>query len=355
MSTTGPVASIVVCTHNRRDLLPTCLESLLADTSTVERELVIVDNASTDGTADYLRDFSARPAPFPVRSVFEPALGLSNARNTGLRATTGEFMLFTDDDVWVDDGWADAMVAPFDDPDVGVVGGRVVAEWPPDAPEWAHDYPTGLVVPPDIGSESRPIVPPDFVVGASLGLRRLALQSLTEPVFDPLLGVRGGARFLHEEVVLLERLSKDWAAYYTADAVVHHPVFADRMDLSRLSIWALQAGVSSARADAEAHEWRLSRFRRMLRFLVTAGLAALHRLGRRKEPSGDAVRKELEAMHWTGRRLEYLFGPRYSRLVDRVVTFRVCAKNSSERSSTALHSAGLPEGDGLPHDDYSSP
>jgi glycosyltransferase involved in cell wall biosynthesis len=94
--------SIVLCTRNRAGLLRDALESALEIEYPSDRfELVLVDNGSTDDTADVTRSAAGR-AQFPIRYVYEPRPGLSIARNRGVRESRGAHVAFTDDDQLVD-------------------------------------------------------------------------------------------------------------------------------------------------------------------------------------------------------------------------------------------------------------
>lgn len=118
-----PVAtavSVVVCTRDRPEALGRCLDSLRRG-RVRPREIVVVDNASrTDATRDLV---AAMP---DVRYVREHRPGLSIARNTGVRETTGEIVAFTDDDVVVDPEWVSNLVPPFADARVMAVTGTVL-------------------------------------------------------------------------------------------------------------------------------------------------------------------------------------------------------------------------------------
>lgn len=83
--------SVVVCAFNEERLLPGCLHSLLSQTRMAD-EIVVVNNASTDRTADVAAAIAG------VRVVNEPRKGLVIARETGRRATTGDLVAFIDAD-----------------------------------------------------------------------------------------------------------------------------------------------------------------------------------------------------------------------------------------------------------------
>ena len=100
--------SIVLCTRNRPGLLARALPALV-DLLNENRELIVVDNAPQDGrTAAVVAEFGDA-----VRYLVEPIPGLARARNCGLSAAKGKFVVFTDDDVVPDDAWLDVLGATF--------------------------------------------------------------------------------------------------------------------------------------------------------------------------------------------------------------------------------------------------
>jgi GT2 family glycosyltransferase len=114
-----PDISVVVCTRDRPQALARCLESLRA-ARPAPREILVVDNAPTSDATQRL--VAAMP---DVRYVRESRPGLSIARNTGVRETTGAIVAFTDDDVVVDPCWIARLAGPFDARDVMAVTGVV--------------------------------------------------------------------------------------------------------------------------------------------------------------------------------------------------------------------------------------
>jgi glycosyltransferase involved in cell wall biosynthesis len=111
-----------VCTRDRPDELRRALASLLSQTEPPD-EILVVENAPRDGRVRALI-----ASDFPgVRWTPEPVPGLDFARNRALAAATGDVVAFLDDDATADAGWAAALRAPFADPRVGAVTGRVEA------------------------------------------------------------------------------------------------------------------------------------------------------------------------------------------------------------------------------------
>jgi GT2 family glycosyltransferase len=94
---TQPGLSIIVLTRNRRELLRGCLESLWAQKNTgTSLEILVVDDGSSDGTADMVRRLKAsHPNLF---CLSQPHRGIAAARNNGLRRAKGKIMAIVADD-----------------------------------------------------------------------------------------------------------------------------------------------------------------------------------------------------------------------------------------------------------------
>lgn len=108
MTETSPVLSVVLCTHNGRAKIAEQLDALAQQESVVPWELVIVDNRSTDGTADFARAHWRGSAPLHIVDANEVA-GLSHARNVGVSNAAAECVAFCDDDDVVGRSWVQAM------------------------------------------------------------------------------------------------------------------------------------------------------------------------------------------------------------------------------------------------------
>jgi hypothetical protein len=212
MNSASPDLSIVICTRNRADQLRGMLDSLLAMRTARSWEAVLVDNASTDGTADVIR--AAIQAEPRIRYFREERIGLGAARDRGWREARSALIALTDDDCYVAEDYVDAVVAAFEGrPDVGVVGGRILLFDPADARVTIceRDYPLE-------------IAPYSFVVageikGANLSFRREALEA--GGGFDPALGA--GTRFPCEDMDAIAAVL--WAGFkgrYDPRPLVRH-------------------------------------------------------------------------------------------------------------------------------------
>src|SRR5579864_9483261 len=91
-----PLISVVIPSLNRAPLLRASLESLSRQTLGPERyEIIVVDDGSTDETANVCRQFAARA---PLRYFYIKNSGISAAKNLGIFAASAPILLFFDDD-----------------------------------------------------------------------------------------------------------------------------------------------------------------------------------------------------------------------------------------------------------------
>jgi GT2 family glycosyltransferase len=113
--------SIVVATCDRPHDLRNCLRCLTNQISPRSLEIIVVDNHPDSGkTAPIVAEFPT------VRLIQEARRGLSYARNAGITASRGAIIVATDDDVTMPPHWLEALVAPFNRPDVMAVTGNIL-------------------------------------------------------------------------------------------------------------------------------------------------------------------------------------------------------------------------------------
>lgn len=115
--------AIIIVSFNAKDDLANALRSLTDGAPATSHEIVVVDNASTDGAAEMVRE------RFPHVRVIDAGgnVGFARANNLGIRSTGGELVLLLNPDTVVPPGAIDRLVARLDErPDAAVIGPRVV-------------------------------------------------------------------------------------------------------------------------------------------------------------------------------------------------------------------------------------
>jgi polysaccharide pyruvyl transferase CsaB len=118
---TFPLVSIVVVTHNSAEFVRSCLRSIDSETSYPNYEAIVVDNGSTDGTVEAIRECAAGDARIRVQAL--PAnLGFAAANNAGVREAKGEYIILLNADTLVTSGWAGRLLRHLRrDPQIGLI------------------------------------------------------------------------------------------------------------------------------------------------------------------------------------------------------------------------------------------
>jgi len=231
-------ASILVVSFNTRDLLRSCLQSALAECARLPApltaEILVVDNASTDGSTEMVEtEFAA--SPVPVRLLRSSVnLGFAGANNLAMESALGRYIVLLNSDAFFHPGALRLAIEHIDaDPSAGVGGARLVGpngEWQPSARAFPTVWRTFIVysglasrfpasrifgafdrtwASPDLAAEV------DWVPGAFSILRRQALAAA---------GLFDTDFFLYsEEVDLCRRIqAKGFRILYWPDVVVTH-------------------------------------------------------------------------------------------------------------------------------------
>ncbi len=116
-----PEVSIIMLTFNALEYTKKSVRTIL-DHTRIPYEIIFVDNGSTDGTVEYLKDLQNRYAH--IRTIFNSKnKGFAQGNNQGALKARGEYLLFLNNDVLVSDGWLEDLVAAIRlDPYIGMVG-----------------------------------------------------------------------------------------------------------------------------------------------------------------------------------------------------------------------------------------
>lgn len=225
MTPIRPVSAIV-CTRNRADRLPGVINQLRLQTYPEDAyEIIVVDNGSTDDTADVVRELAARPG-VPVRYTCESRPGITSARNRGAEAAHYPYLAYIDDDCSVQPDWLSQLVEGFDlHDDVAAVGGQVVLDWDQQKPPaWlGPQLERWLAANSHLGDQPRVTEQNARVIECNMVLTREAWQAS-----GGFLGMEqfGSKHMAAGEVLyLLKQIERQGGKVaYVPDAVVHHHV-----------------------------------------------------------------------------------------------------------------------------------
>jgi GT2 family glycosyltransferase len=242
---------VVIVSHRCKSLLRECLSSLYEHSPGRPMEVIVVDNASRDGTAEMVGD------EFPETGVIDADgnLGFARATNIGIRAGSAEYVLALNPDVRLTAGALDRLLAVLDEQaEVGAVGGRL------ELPDGRVDHATARPFPTVLGTlghftglarrdrvpaslalyrsvpaEAGPV---DLVCGACMLLRRSALDEVG--TFDE------GYWMYMEDIDLCYRLAQaGWRTWYEPSARLFHVKggIAGRRRSPRV-VWSFHRGMA---------------------------------------------------------------------------------------------------------------
>lgn len=209
-------ASIVIVSYNGINYLQACINSILEEIHP-EDEIILVDNASTDGSADLVREHHPR-----VRLLDNSTnLGFAVACNQGASYAGGENLIFLNQDTRVQPGWLAALLAPLEqDPAVGLVTSKILLMARPDQIHMCgqeihftgFSFGRGFLAPADGYTTPQQV---GAASGASFAIRRNLWEQLGG--FDPQL-------FMYYEETDLSWRARlvGCASLYVPDSIVFH-------------------------------------------------------------------------------------------------------------------------------------
>jgi glycosyltransferase involved in cell wall biosynthesis len=217
MPSSTPSVSVIIPVYNGAHTVAACLESVLNQTYPSEAyEVIVVENGSTDSTSTIVQRY-------PVQLLHSEERGPAAARNLGITKSEADIVAFTDADCIADPEWLSELVGPYADPQIGGVGGAILA--------YAHSDHTIVEM---FSEENAPLV--NFISGedeflphlytANASYRRSLLSKVGG--FNPNL-VTG------EDVDISWRVQLQTGAelHYVPQAIVHHHHRSTRIGLAR--------------------------------------------------------------------------------------------------------------------------
>jgi glycosyltransferase involved in cell wall biosynthesis len=240
--------TVAICTWNRANLLDKTLTGLhrLHIPNGVEWEVLVVNNNSTDNTDQVI----VRHAQvLPIRRIFEPRQGHSNARNRAIESAKGDLLLWTDDDVLVDSNWLTEYIRAANTyPEAAFFGGRIDPWFESSPPPWIErnlQWLRGPYAIAQLGDDIRPLMERELPNGANMAFRTNLLQNIR---FNPMLGRVGSDLLSADDHDVCKRFCiQGFWGLWVGSARVQHYIPRERLTMTYIQRWFYGAGRTDVR------------------------------------------------------------------------------------------------------------
>ena len=235
METIREGVSLIICTFNGARRLPVTLQHIL-DQSVPEHifwELILVDNGSSDHSAEVAEEICRNRIPFRVVTEQEP--GLMYSRLAGIRNARYDFISFIDDDNWPCPEWVSHIYRVFrEHPQMGLCGGQLEGVFETRPPDWFFKISTAFALGKQWKETSDITDSRKYVWGAGLSFRKPAFESLMRAGFNYILSGRKGNKLSageDKELAYAFRLA-GYRIWYFEELKMRHFIPSARIDWS---------------------------------------------------------------------------------------------------------------------------
>jgi len=224
--------------------LPGLFDSLVRQKLSADAfEIIIVDNNSTDNTAELSRQFIRENTDHSIKYFFEEKPGLSNARNRGIQESDAPWLVFIDDDAKASSGYLEAIANYVgQNPETHAGGGKITPDYESSEPAWMSSYLLPVVSALDLGDSIRKFPARKYPIGANMFFSKKVFE--TQGLFNPELGRRGKYLLGGEEKDVFQRLGKSARIVYLPKAEVFHYVPDSRLKFKYVRDMAFGVGYS---------------------------------------------------------------------------------------------------------------
>ena len=255
--------TVIVPTYDRVSYLRDALLSILKqDLPYGQYEIIVVDNKPGSEVSRVIQKLKQEWHQ-SIHYIAESHIGLHNARHAGAKAAQGEILVYADDDIIATPHWLKAIKNAFDNPDVALVGGKILPKWEGNIPDWlnafrepvaGYGWIMGYLSLLDFGDETKEI-PAYYVFGCNFSIRKSALFECggfhPDGVPQELIRYRGDG----ETALSLAIMEKGYKSVYEPHASVYHRVPPGRLTVDYFCRRAFNQGVSDSYTEIrQEHE-----------------------------------------------------------------------------------------------------
>lgn len=284
-------ATVAICTYNGASRVEAVFAALARQTLRPDDwEVLVIDNASTDRTAEFAQRLIVDLLGGHGRVVREDQPGLSHARACAAREARGEIICFLDDDNIPDPDFVAAAIRAFAQrPKAGVIGGKVVARWEVEPTPLVQTVAPFALAICDQGLHAELVQGVGSgIVGAGICVRTALLWEVySQPGVAAQVTGRTGKNFMSGEDLVISIMARrlGWETWYVPTLQIHHCLPASRMDKKYLL--RLYEGIGRGQAATRrVYDWKA---RTPLAWLIGLKDLARFTLGHLRGPSVESL------------------------------------------------------------------
>jgi len=251
--------------------LPEALESIRAQTISPQKfELIIIDNNSTDDTAQISRNFIASNPQLNARYYFEENKGLSFARNRGIKESQSTIINYVDDDAILSAEYLEEMCHFFKSHPTAVgAGGKVIPKYEEGKePEWMSKYLNGFIGKIDFGSRVKLFSKEmKYPVGCNM--------AYTKDILEKAGGFNNALQFRSDDKYIFYQVKK-YAdqVYFVPGAWLYHYIDAHRLEIKNFKNLFLKTG-NEEKKRVFIEEGKSGIIKKGIEFIFKAGASAI--------------------------------------------------------------------------------
>jgi glycosyltransferase involved in cell wall biosynthesis len=236
-----PEITIVLATYNGERTLPRTLASLgELEAPPCSWNIVVVDNGSTDRTAEILHGFIGK---LPITILQEAARGKNRALNRALREPLGDLVVFTDDDIVADPSWLRELHGcAARQPQADIFGGTILPAWEMPPADWIlKSIPDSIAFGISDPTWSEGPISPGFIWGANMMVRRRVFDGGQR--FNDQVGPNKGLYIMGSETEFTHRIAEmGFLPWYCPQARVCHIIRASQLNREWIMKRAIRFG-----------------------------------------------------------------------------------------------------------------
>ena len=188
--------SVIICCFNSASRLPQTMKYVAAQevTDKIAWEIILVNNASTDNTTEVaMYEWQKYNKTIPFTITDQPIRGLTAAREKGIKEAKFDYLLFCDDDNWLNSDYIEIAFECMEKrKDVGIIGGCSSGSFEIPEPFWFQTFSQSYVVERPLKESGYLPVTREYLAGAGMIIRKQLLSAMKDVGFTPILTDRIG-------------------------------------------------------------------------------------------------------------------------------------------------------------------